>query len=120
MLAPRKKLWSTPSEVIEVAISLLQITDSDIVYDIGAGDCRFLLRCRESTGATCVGVEIDTERAELARRNILDSGYSESECLIVTGNALEQVPKPSLCSVKDSLTMSFVILRSYGAWSPTE
>lgn len=35
MLAPRKKLWSTPSEVIDKAIGLLDIRDTDIVYDVG-------------------------------------------------------------------------------------
>ena len=40
MLAPRKKLWSTPIEVIEEAIELLKqdgLTSDDVVYDIGAG-----------------------------------------------------------------------------------
>ena len=38
MLAPRKKLWSTPDEVIDKVIELLNITKSDIVYDIGCGE----------------------------------------------------------------------------------
>ena len=37
MLAPRNKLWSTPVEVIEEAIKLLEITPEDTVYDIGCG-----------------------------------------------------------------------------------
>lgn len=43
MLAPRNKLWSTPLSVIDEAISALEITSSDIVFDIGAGDGRFLV-----------------------------------------------------------------------------
>jgi hypothetical protein len=40
MLAPRKKLWSTPIEAIEKAIELLNLTPKDVVMDIGAGDVR--------------------------------------------------------------------------------
>jgi len=35
MLAPRKKLWSTPIEVMDRAITLLQACSDDIIYDIG-------------------------------------------------------------------------------------
>ena len=91
MLAPRKKLWSTPPEVIEAAINLLQLTSGDILYDIGAGDCRFLLRCLESTEAYCVGVEIDDDRAEEGRINITSAGFTDHRFSIITGNALDQV-----------------------------
>mmetsp|Transcript_109 Transcript_109/g.102 ORF Transcript_109/g.102 Transcript_109/m.102 type:complete len:215 (+) Transcript_109:143-787(+) len=42
MLAPRKKLWSTPLEVIEESIKQLNITDRDIVYDIGYNDQKYI------------------------------------------------------------------------------
>lgn len=35
MIAPRKKLWSTPIEVVDEAIRHLNITPVDVVYDIG-------------------------------------------------------------------------------------
>ena len=91
MLAPRKKLWSTPPEVIEAAINLLQLTNRDILYDIGAGDCRFLLRCLESTESHCIGVEIDDVRAEEGRINITSAGFTDHRFSIITGNALDQV-----------------------------
>ena len=57
MLAPRKSLWSTPIEVIDKAIEQLSITSTDIVYDIGAGDGRFLIRCVENTTVSqCIGI----------------------------------------------------------------
>ena len=92
MLAPRKKLWSTPPEVLDVAIELLDISKTDVVYDIGAGDCNFLIECHKRTGASCIGIEIDDDRAERARIRILELGYTESQCLVITGNALDQVP----------------------------
>lgn len=50
MLAPRKKLWSTPQEVLEKAIELLDIKSTDVVYDVGAGDGRFIIECHQRTG----------------------------------------------------------------------
>mmetsp|Transcript_31106 Transcript_31106/g.29683 ORF Transcript_31106/g.29683 Transcript_31106/m.29683 type:complete len:163 (+) Transcript_31106:186-674(+) len=90
MLAPRKKLWSTPPEVLEKAIELLEIKSSDVVYDIGAGDGRFIIECHQRTGAKCIGIEIDEKRAEEARRDILERGLTEDQCSIIIGNALEQ------------------------------
>lgn len=58
MLAPRNKLWSSPLDVVNTAILALKITSDgmilcvmkcvliliqDVVYDIGAGDGRFLV-----------------------------------------------------------------------------
>ena len=110
MLAPRKILWSTPPEVAEAAIDLLQPTTGDILYDIGAGDCRFLLQCLEITGAYCVGVEIDKDRAEEGRSNIAAAGFTDDRFTIITGNALDQVKSknvaipllPKCCTIQIS------------------
>ena len=89
MLAPRKKLWSTPIEVIDQAISLLNPSKDEIVYDIGAGDGNFIVRCHQVTSSQCIGVEIDEERAKEAKDSILQHGFSESHCNIICSNALE-------------------------------
>jgi cyclopropane fatty-acyl-phospholipid synthase-like methyltransferase len=91
MLAPRNKLWSTPTEVMDVAFDLLDLSEEDILYDIGAGDGRFLMHCHLKAGCRCTGVEINEERAERARKDISEAGSLESHCIIITGNALEQV-----------------------------
>lgn len=64
MLAPRKKLWSSPAEIIEKAIEILDLKESDICYDIGAGDGRFLQHLCQNTSGRCVGVEICQERCD--------------------------------------------------------
>jgi len=46
------------------------------------------IRCAESTGARCVGIEVDQERCEQAQININSSSVS-SRCQIICGNALE-------------------------------
>lgn len=89
MLAPRDKLWSTPDEVITKAIELLTIRPDDIVYDIGAGDGRFLFRVMESSPNQCIGVEISSERVDAIQRRIDESGWGE-RCSVILGNALEQ------------------------------
>ncbi|KAL7452159.1 hypothetical protein ACHAWC_003883 [Mediolabrus comicus] len=44
MLAPRKKLWSTPSSAIDMALEFAQpLGVDDVVYDIGCGDGRVLI-----------------------------------------------------------------------------
>ena len=90
MLAPRKKLWSTPMEVVDQAIDLLEIGASDTVVDIGAGDGRFMVRCAERTETSkIIGVEIDEERGAEAATKIADAGFTE-RCELVIGNALDQ------------------------------
>lgn len=38
MLAPRKKLWSTPDTVIAKAIAWVPLQPGDLVGDVGCGD----------------------------------------------------------------------------------
>lgn len=89
MLAPRKKLWTTPAEVINRAIELLDINDIDTVFDIGAGDGAFIVPCCQQTTGTLIGIEIDEERAALASEKIQIEGLT-GRCSMLCGNALEQ------------------------------
>jgi tRNA G46 methylase TrmB len=50
MLAPRKKLWSTPMAIVDEAIKITGVTASDVVVDIGCGDGRFLIAAAKQTG----------------------------------------------------------------------
>lgn len=42
MLAPRKKLWSTPPEVLDVVCQWMDLKPGDVVVDIGCGDGRVI------------------------------------------------------------------------------
>ena len=89
MLAPRKKLWSTPDVAVAAAIRLLSpLTTNDVVYDIGCGDGRFLVECATQIGCRCVGIEIDEVRAAEAVSKVEAAGLSHLVSIIV-GNALE-------------------------------
>ena len=44
MLAPRKKLWSTPSSAVDIALDFADLGADDVVYDVGCGDGRVLIQ----------------------------------------------------------------------------
>ena len=90
MLAPRKKLWSTPHEVVNKAIEMLKLEAGDVLLDVGCGDGRVMIEAASHcAGVECIGVEIDEARAEEARGNIKAAG-KETQCTVICGNALEQ------------------------------
>ena len=95
MLAPRKKLWSTPREAIGVAANLIQLTSSDTLYDVGCGDGRVIIHLASTTPCRrFVGIEIDEDRAREAQTNVdqaKSSGQIPEEVSIVIRreNALE-------------------------------
>lgn len=71
MLAPRKKLWSTPTEAIEMAGKMVSLSLTDVLYDVGCGDGRVLVHLASTTNCqNFVGIEIDMDRAQEARENI--------------------------------------------------
>lgn len=116
MLAPRKKLWSTPKEALIKAIEVLNIQPNDIVYDIGCGDGNFLFHCLDSlynnfiiqrhltqadlSPLQIIGVDIEEERIQSIHEKIQELRRSELyegetgqvmlECVkAIQGNALE-------------------------------
>jgi len=99
MLAPRKKLWSTPIEVVSAAVSALdsgsELTNAATIFDVGAGDGRFVLACAEAHPLSRgIGVEIDKERGQHAIDSLTAHGFSQDDESVrvkfVIGNALEQ------------------------------
>lgn len=100
MLAPRKKLWSTPGEVVAKAVSALMLGRSgddsiSTVFDVGAGDCRFVIACADAyPTAKVIGIEIDDERGRTATESLIAKGFQPndetSRVRLIIGNALEQ------------------------------
>lgn len=85
MLAPRKKLWSTPDTVIAKAIAWVPLQPGDLVGDVGCGDGRVLLQWATAFSQTngsqlsswvssrpnesivsFIGIDVDYERVECA------------------------------------------------------
>mmetsp|Transcript_22164 Transcript_22164/g.33616 ORF Transcript_22164/g.33616 Transcript_22164/m.33616 type:complete len:179 (-) Transcript_22164:1438-1974(-) len=77
MIAPRKKLWSTPKEVVKALIEWVPLKQNDVIYDVGCGDAKVLLEWAENVSASgqlgpvrFIGTEIDENRAKEAEENI--------------------------------------------------
>lgn len=77
-------------EVIHKSIDCLQLTEDDVVYDIGAGDGRFILTVALNTKAKSVGIELDEERVQFIRERINElSLSSNNKCRVIADNALD-------------------------------
>mmetsp|Transcript_57919 Transcript_57919/g.172874 ORF Transcript_57919/g.172874 Transcript_57919/m.172874 type:complete len:174 (-) Transcript_57919:404-925(-) len=96
MLAPRKKLWSTPDSAICAASRLADLCETDTLYDVGCGDGRVIIDLAStSTCLNFVGIEIDPDRASEAQENVrraLEDGKIDGASRRITiecRNALE-------------------------------
>jgi cyclopropane fatty-acyl-phospholipid synthase-like methyltransferase len=59
----------TPPEVVERMLELAEVRKDDVVYDLGSGDGRIIIRAAKKYGARGVGVEIDPDLVRRARDN---------------------------------------------------
>ena len=67
----------TPMAIVDPMLELARTTSTDVVYDLGSGDGRIVLRAAEKFGARAVGVEIEhrlaVESAEKSEEMKLDN-----------------------------------------------
>ena len=92
MIAPRKKLWTSPIEVVNSALEIMEITEDDVVIDMGAGEGNFIISCAQTTKAKkIIGIEIEENRFEIAKENMkkILNQAELSRCQLLLGNALE-------------------------------
>ncbi|MBI3933113.1 MAG: class I SAM-dependent methyltransferase [Acidobacteria bacterium] len=66
----------TPMQIVDKMLEIASVSSGDVVYDLGSGDGRIVLRAAERFGARAVGVELDhglaVESAEKAKEMKLD------------------------------------------------
>jgi SAM-dependent methyltransferase len=67
----------TSMNVVDGMLELAGVTDDDVVYDLGSGDGRIVIRAAEKYGARGVGIEIDEELVEEARQNADSAGVAD-------------------------------------------
>jgi SAM-dependent methyltransferase len=67
----------TPYEVVEKMLELANVSENDVVYDLGSGDGRIPIMAAEEYGARGVGIEIDPERIQEARQNATEAGVTD-------------------------------------------
>ncbi len=67
----------TPQRVVDRMLELAEVTADDVVYDLGSGDGRIVIRAATEYGARGVGIEIDSALVRKARRNAEEAGVAD-------------------------------------------
>lgn len=67
----------TPDDAIAAAIALAQPTPTDVLYDLGCGDGRLLIRAAQQYGVRGVGIDIDPEQIATARSKAATATVSQ-------------------------------------------
>lgn len=66
----------TPMEVVDRMLELAEVKKGDVVYDLGSGDGRIVIRAAKKYGARGVGIELDSELIELSWKKAKEEGVS--------------------------------------------
>lgn len=67
---------ATPLELVDRMLELAEVKRGDVVYDLGSGDGRILIRAAEKYGARGVGIELDSWLIAKARDNAKQAGVA--------------------------------------------
>ena len=77
-LGPREEISfvPTPVEVIDKMFELAEVKKGDVVYDLGSGDGRIVIRAAQKYGVLAVGIEMDSLLLAKARKDAKAAGVS--------------------------------------------
>ena len=64
----------TPHAVVETMLELVELSEDDVVIDLGCGDGRIVVAAARDYGARGIGIDIDPELIETAKRLAKSSG----------------------------------------------
>jgi len=67
----------TPQPVVEAMLKMANVTDKDVVYDLGCGDGRIPITAAQKYGARGVGIDIDPVRIKEANENAKAAGVTD-------------------------------------------
>ncbi|TAJ79040.1 class I SAM-dependent methyltransferase [bacterium] len=67
----------TPLEVVDRMLELAELKKGDVVYDLGSGDGRIVIRAAKKYGARGVGVEIDGDLIQRSRSKAREEGVKD-------------------------------------------
>jgi len=67
----------TANDTVDQMLRLAQVTNKDIVYDLGCGDGRIVIMAVQKYGARGVGIDIDPQRIAEARENAKKAGVTD-------------------------------------------
>ena len=60
----------TPQDVVDAMLELANVTEKDVVYDLGSGDGRIPITAAQKYGARAVGIDINPQRIKEANENL--------------------------------------------------
>ena len=66
----------TPMEVVDRMLELAEVKKGDVIYDLGSGDGRIVIRAAKKYGVKAVGIEMDSWLLDKARRDAKAAGVS--------------------------------------------
>jgi cyclopropane fatty-acyl-phospholipid synthase-like methyltransferase len=66
----------TPIEVVDKMLEIAEVQKDDVVYDLGSGDGRVVIRAAKKYGARGVGIEMDQSLLDKARKAAEAEGVS--------------------------------------------
>ena len=84
----------SPMEVVDRMLTLARVTPDDLVYDLGSGDGRIVIRAGQLFGAKSVGVELDSGLAAESRKNVSELKLDD-KVKIIQGDLLQTDLSPA-------------------------
>ncbi len=81
--------FPTPEEVVEKMLELADVKEGDVLYDLGCGDGRVLIKAAKERKVRGVGIEIKAELAEEAKKRVAKEGL-EGLVKIVHGDIFQE------------------------------
>ena len=84
----------TPMDVVDRMLALAEVGADDLLYDLGSGDGRIVVRAAEAHGARGLGIDIDPVRVAEAEENARRSGVSD-RVRFVEGDLFELDLRPA-------------------------
>jgi SAM-dependent methyltransferase len=66
----------TPEQVVDAMLKLANVHQGDVVYDLGCGDGRMVVRAAKQYGVRGVGIDINPERIAEAKENAKENGVT--------------------------------------------
>jgi precorrin-6B methylase 2 len=66
----------TPTEVVDRMLELGALKQGDVLYDLGSGDGRIVIRAAKKYGVRAVGIEMDSDLVARARREATRQGVA--------------------------------------------
>lgn len=84
----------TRQSVVDAMLKLAEVSEDDIIYDLGCGDGRIVITAAKKYGATGTGIDINPERIEEANKNAREAGVTD-KVRFIEGDLFEEDFSPA-------------------------